>query len=176
MDIYIYIIIYIYENRLATVPSFEVTLILLTGTLPPKTILRSWTRHLFLDGFQRVMFGVEPRVVISGCAARAEATVALYAPKAGGSGAFGTSGHGEIMAWWNSGWDLEELEAFEEQKEGACDHDSPNMEITSKGTAAKSFKGFWSCSYVAVYTHNIYTCTQKKRRTQSEVQQLLMML
>jgi len=36
------------------------------------------------------MFGVEPRVVISGCAARAEATVALYAPKAGGSGAFGT--------------------------------------------------------------------------------------
>ena len=114
------------------------------------------------------MFGVEPRVVISGCAARAEATVALYAPKAGGSGAFGT--------WWNSGWDLEELEAFEEQKEGACDHDSLNMEITSKGTAAKSFKGFWSCSYVAVYTHNTYTCTPKKRRTQSEVQQLLMML
>ena len=114
------------------------------------------------------MFGVEPRVVISGCAARAEATVALYAPKAGGSGAFGT--------WWNSGWDLEELEAFEEQKEGACDHDSLNMEITSKGTAAKSFKGFWSCSYVAVHTHNTYTCTPKKRRTQSEVQQLLMML
>ena len=35
-------------------------------------------------------------MVISGCAARAEATVALYAPKAGGSGAFGTSGHGEM--------------------------------------------------------------------------------